>query len=43
VLDMVADGLVVPVLTKGRSLAEVLAASWSRIVAAAAARAERIG
>jgi tRNA(Arg) A34 adenosine deaminase TadA len=43
VLDMVADGLVAPAWTKGRSLVEALPAVWDRIVAAATARSERIG
>jgi tRNA(Arg) A34 adenosine deaminase TadA len=43
VLDMVADGLMAPAWTRGRSLVEVLSAGWDRIVAAAAARAERAG
>lgn len=42
-LDMVADGLVAAAWTRGRSLVEVLPARWDRIVAAAAARAERAG
>lgn len=42
VLDMVADGLVGPAWTNEQSLAEVLPARWDRIVAAAAARAERM-
>jgi tRNA(Arg) A34 adenosine deaminase TadA len=41
VLDMVAEGLVAPAWTRGRTLVEVLPARWDRIVAAAAARAER--
>ena len=41
VLDMVADGQVAPAWTRGRSLAELLAARWDPILAAAAARAER--
>lgn len=41
VLDMVADGLVATAWARGRSLVEVLPARWDRIVAAAAARAER--
>ena len=41
VLDLVAEGLVAPPWTGGWSLVEVLAARWDRIVAAAAARAER--
>jgi tRNA(Arg) A34 adenosine deaminase TadA len=43
VLDLVADGLVAPAWTRGRSLVEALPARWDRIVAAAAARAERMG
>jgi len=43
VLDMVAQGLVASAWTNGRSLVEVLPARWDRIVAAAAARAERTG
>ncbi|HZD70217.1 MAG TPA: deaminase [Actinomycetes bacterium] len=43
VLDMVAEGLVAPAWTMGRSVVEVLPARWGRIVAAAAARAERMG
>jgi tRNA(Arg) A34 adenosine deaminase TadA len=43
VLDMVADGLVAPAWTGGRSLVEVLPTRWDRIVTAAAARAERTG
>jgi tRNA(Arg) A34 adenosine deaminase TadA len=42
VLDMVSDGLVVPALTRGRSLPEVLTSRWDRVMAAAAARAERM-
>ena len=40
---MVADGLVAPAWTKGQSLVEALPARWERIVAAAAARAQRMG
>jgi hypothetical protein len=36
-----ADGQVAPAWTRGRSLAELLAARWEPILAAAAARAER--
>jgi tRNA(Arg) A34 adenosine deaminase TadA len=43
VLDMVADGLVAPAWTRGRSLVEALPAIWDRILAAATARSERIG
>jgi hypothetical protein len=43
VLDKVADGLVAPAWTRGQSLVEVLPTRWDRILAAAAARAERTG
>ena len=41
VRDMVSDGLVVPAVTRGKSLTDLLAARWPRITTAAAARAQR--
>lgn len=42
VFDLMADGLVAPAWTRGRSLVEALPPRWDRIVAAAAARSQRL-
>ncbi|HEX5494118.1 MAG TPA: nucleoside deaminase [Mycobacteriales bacterium] len=43
VVDLVTEGRTAPVLTRDRSLTDVLAARWDRIAPAAAARARRTG
>jgi tRNA(Arg) A34 adenosine deaminase TadA len=43
VRDMVSDGLVVPAITRGKTLADVLTSRWPRITTASADRATRTG
>ena len=43
VLDLIADGLVAPTWTEGRTLAAALPDCWDRVTAAAAGRGRRLG